>query len=104
MEDGDETYSDSDEEVVHAWDLSDARAAAVQDTRGTNLRAKIDATLRRKSSKTARHSWQCFVISLSLRCSHLKVTSYNSVNKQTGALQVIEIVMIIIIGYRDEPE
>jgi ATP-dependent RNA helicase DDX27 len=40
--------SDSDEEVVHAWDLSDARAAAVQDSRGTNLRAKIDATLRRK--------------------------------------------------------
>ena len=51
---GDESFhfeasdSDSDDEVVHAWDLSDARAAAVQDTRGTNLRAKIDATLRRK--------------------------------------------------------
>ena len=63
-----------------------------------------DATLPRKSNKTARHSWRCFVISLSLRCSHLKVTSHNSVKKQKGAIQVIEIVMIIIIGYRDESE
>jgi ATP-dependent RNA helicase DDX27 len=44
--------SDSDEEVVHAWDLSDARAAAVQGGKGTNLRAKIDATLRRKGPST----------------------------------------------------
>ena len=44
--------SDSDEEeeaASHSWDLSDARAAAVQKGGiGTALRDKIDATLRRK--------------------------------------------------------
>lgn len=39
---------DSEDEVVHAWDLGEARATAVQGGKGTNLRAKIDATLRRK--------------------------------------------------------
>lgn len=33
---------------LQAWDLGEARAAAVQGGKGTNLRAKIDATLRRK--------------------------------------------------------